>query len=54
LLIVISSYAKLIVPFLAAVMGLINAFEVREKFWKFWGGILSAAALVAYGFLQLV
>jgi hypothetical protein len=44
----------MLVPFLAAIMGLINALEVRDKPWKFWGGMLSAAALVGFGVLQLV
>ena len=54
MLIVVSSYAKLIVPFLAAIMSLVNAFEVRDKVWNFWGGILAAAALVVFGFYHLV
>ena len=54
MLIVVYSYMKLIVPFFGAVMSAVNAFEVREKPWKFWGGILATAVLTAYGFLQLV
>jgi hypothetical protein len=54
MLIVISSYLKLLVPLVAAIMGLINALEVRDKPWKFWGGILSAAALFGFGVMQLV
>lgn len=54
MLIVVYSYLKLVVPFFGAAMSAINALEVRDKPWKFWGGILSTVVLIAYGFLQLV
>jgi hypothetical protein len=46
---IVSGWAKAILPFMAATLSILKAFDVRDKKWKFLGGILSALVLFAAG-----
>ena len=46
---IFSAWTKAINPFLTAVLSVLKAYDVRDKRWKFLGGILSALVLFVTG-----
>ena len=47
---IFSAWTKAINPFLTAVLSVLKAYDVRDKRWKFLGGILSALVLFVTGY----
>lgn len=50
----ISAYAAMINPFLAAVLSGLHAYGERGRFWRCAGQILCAVALVGYGVFRVL
>jgi hypothetical protein len=46
---VVSVYAKMMNPFLAAILVGWVAYDLRHRFWRYVSGLLATALLVAYG-----
>jgi hypothetical protein len=45
----VSAYAKMISPFLAAILSGWNTYDAREKSWRFISGIIVTLILLAIG-----
>jgi hypothetical protein len=49
-----SAYAKMILPFLAAILSVLNTYHARDKPWRFVAGIIVTVSLLAYGCITLL